>query len=193
MISCPPWPLPALSEQILAAAERAGRLTPSFMSALAATLGCSPSNTMVVAGGHTMMVRGDEGAQFFGLGGRVGVAQGQGVDPMVHAGGCTGCCLAPSLAGLLPYCRTQPPAAGLGFMATRLICMLPAAPGPLAPVQEAGKSVGMLALGVPPSVAMRGGFSAADAIFDGFGAGGGLTWRKARLILDRRNAQQGSA
>ncbi len=51
----------------------------------------------------------------------------------------------------------------------------------------------MLALGVPPSVAMRGGFSAADAIFDGFGAGGGLTWRKARLILDRRNAQQGSA
>lgn len=99
--------------KILAAAERAGRLTPSFMSALAATLGCSPSNTMVVAGGHTMM--------------------------------------------------------------------------------EAGKSVGMLALGVPPSVAMRGGFSAADAIFDGFGAGGGLTWRKARLILDRRNAQQGSA
>lgn len=96
--------------KILAAAERAGRLTPSFMSALAATLGCAPSNTMVVAGGHTMM--------------------------------------------------------------------------------EAGKSVGMLSLGVPPSVAMRGGFSAADAIFDGFGAGGGLTWRKARLILDRRNEQQ---
>ena len=47
--------------------------------------------------------------------------------------------------------------------------------------------MGMLTLGVPPSVAMRGGFSAADAIFDGFGAGGGLTWRKARLILDKRN------
>lgn len=62
---------------------------------------------------------------------------------------------------------------------------------PLVPrLQEAGKSVGMLSLGVPPSVAMRGGFSAADAIFDGFGAGGGLTWRKARLILDRRNEQQ---
>ncbi|KAL4437025.1 hypothetical protein ABPG75_004164 [Micractinium tetrahymenae] len=99
--------------KILAAAERAGRLTPSFMSALAATLGCPLSNTIVVAGGHTMM--------------------------------------------------------------------------------EAGKSVGMLALGVPPSVAMRGGFSAADAIFDGFGAGGGLTWRKARLMLHRRNQQQASA
>jgi len=46
----------------------------------------------------------------------------------------------------------------------------------------------MLTLGVPPSVSMRGGFSAADAIFDGFGAGGGLTWRKARLMLDKRNA-----
>lgn len=33
--------------------------------------------------------------------------------------------------------------------------------------QEAGKSAGMLTLGVPPSVAARGGFSAADAIFDG--------------------------
>lgn len=33
--------------------------------------------------------------------------------------------------------------------------------------QEAGKSAGMLTLGVPPSVAQRGGFSAADALFDG--------------------------
>lgn len=96
--------------KILAAAERAGRLTPSFMSDLAATLGCSPSNTIVVAGGHTMM--------------------------------------------------------------------------------EAVKSVGMLALGVPPSVAMRGGFSAADAIFDGFGPGGGLTWKKAKLILEKRNSSR---
>ncbi|PSC67069.1 haloacid dehalogenase-like hydrolase domain-containing protein [Micractinium conductrix] len=92
--------------KILSAAERAGRLTPSVMAALAATLGSPLNKTVVVAGGHSIME---------------------------------------------------------------------------------GKSVGMLTLGVPPSVAMRGGFSAADAIFDGFGAGGGLTWRKARLILDKRN------
>jgi hypothetical protein len=56
-------------------------------------------------------------------------------------------------------------------------------------LQEAGKSAGMLALGVPPGVASRGGFSAADAIFDGYGAGGGLTWAKANLILNKRREQ----
>lgn len=55
---------------------------------------------------------------------------------------------------------------------------------------EAGKSVGMLALGVPPSVAMRGGFSAADGIFDGYGPGGGLTWHKAKLMLAKHHRQQ---
>lgn len=56
--------------------------------------------------------------------------------------------------------------------------------------QEAGKTAGMLTLGVPPSVAMRGGFSAADGIFDGYGAGGGLTWRKAKLMLQKMQAGQ---
>ena len=70
----------------------------------------------------------------------------------------------------------------------------PPAPLPACPalpcLQEAGKSAGMLALGVPPGVASRGGFSAADAIFDGYGAGGGLTWAKANLILNKRRQQQ---
>lgn len=56
--------------------------------------------------------------------------------------------------------------------------------------QEAGKSAGMLTLGVPPSVAMRGGFSAADGIFDGYGAGGGLTWRKARIMHEKHAEKQ---
>lgn len=54
---------------------------------------------------------------------------------------------------------------------------------------EAGKSVGMLTLGVPPSVAARGGFSAADALFDGYGPGGGLTWHKAKIMLAKKQQQ----
>jgi hypothetical protein len=60
-------------------------------------------------------------------------------------------------------------------------------------VQEAAKSAGMLALAVPPNVASRGGFSAADAVFDGYGAGGGLTWRKAKLLLRKKFAAGGTA
>lgn len=57
--------------------------------------------------------------------------------------------------------------------------------------QEAGKSAGMLTLAVPPSVAQRGSFPAANAMFDGFGAGGGLTYHKAGLMLAKhKQAQQ---
>lgn len=58
-------------------------------------------------------------------------------------------------------------------------------------LQEAGRSAGMLALAVPPSVAMRGGFAAADAVFDGYGAGGGLTWWKAKLLLQKKRMAEG--
>ena len=53
-------------------------------------------------------------------------------------------------------------------------------------LMEAGKGVGMLVAGVPPSLAARGGYSAMDSGFDGYGAGGGLTGRKLKIMLDRR-------
>ena len=43
---------------MVTAAERAGRITPQFMAALAATLDVPCSSTMIVAGGHTIMVGG---------------------------------------------------------------------------------------------------------------------------------------
>lgn len=43
--------------QMITAAERAGKLTPQFMGALAATLGSPLEDTIVVAGGNTIMVR----------------------------------------------------------------------------------------------------------------------------------------
>jgi beta-phosphoglucomutase-like phosphatase (HAD superfamily) len=100
----------AVDPKIMTAAERAGKLTPQLMGAIAATLDTPAGQTMVVAGGNTLM--------------------------------------------------------------------------------EAGKSAGMLTLGVPPSVAQRGGFSAADAIFDGYGPGGGLTWHKAKLMLQKHQDRQ---
>jgi hypothetical protein len=50
--------LPCVLLQMMAAAERAGLITPQFMSALATTLGTGLSSTMVVGGGHTILVRG---------------------------------------------------------------------------------------------------------------------------------------
>ncbi|EFN59021.1 hypothetical protein CHLNCDRAFT_137701 [Chlorella variabilis] len=101
----------AVDPKMMAAAERAGLISPQFMSALADSLGTSPGSTLVVGGGHTIL--------------------------------------------------------------------------------EAGRSAGMLALAVPPSVAMRGGFAAADAVFDGYGAGGGLTWWKAKLLLQKKRMAEG--
>lgn len=56
-------------------------------------------------------------------------------------------------------------------------------------VMEAAKGAGLYVAGVPPSLAARGGYSAMDAGFDGFGAGGGLTWRRLRSILQSRGVQ----
>lgn len=53
-------------------------------------------------------------------------------------------------------------------------------------LMEAGKGAGMLVAGVPPSLAARGGYAAANAMFDGFGSGGGLTWRKAKAMMEAR-------
>lgn len=50
-------------------------------------------------------------------------------------------------------------------------------------LMESAKMAGLKTFGVPPSLAARGGYTAMDAGFDGFGAGGGLTWRKLKAIL----------
>jgi hypothetical protein len=55
-------------------------------------------------------------------------------------------------------------------------------------LMEAGKGAGMMTAGVPPALAARGGYTAMDARFDGIGAGGGLTWRKLKGMLDARAA-----
>lgn len=57
-------------------------------------------------------------------------------------------------------------------------------------IMEAGKGVGMFVAGVPASRSKRGGFSAADGSFDGFGAGGGLTWRKAKTMMESQNKKK---
>lgn len=56
-------------------------------------------------------------------------------------------------------------------------------------LMSSGKSVGLLVAAVPPSLAARGGYGSADAQFDGFGAGGGVTWRKLRAMLEARRPQ----
>lgn len=53
-------------------------------------------------------------------------------------------------------------------------------------LMESAKGAGMFTAGVPPSLAARGGYTAMDAGYDGFGAGGGLTWRRLNSILDSR-------
>lgn len=54
---------------------------------------------------------------------------------------------------------------------------------------EAAKTAGLMAAAVPPSLAARGGYSAADASFDGYGAGGGVTWRKLKAMMQARAAE----
>ena len=49
--------LPARA-QIMTAAERAGQLTPHLMAAIAATQDTPTAQTIVVAGGNTLMVGG---------------------------------------------------------------------------------------------------------------------------------------
>jgi hypothetical protein len=59
-------------------------------------------------------------------------------------------------------------------------------------IMEAGKGVGMWVAGVPPALFKKGGFGAADATFDGFGSGGGLTWRKAKAMVESKNTKRNS-
>lgn len=54
---------------------------------------------------------------------------------------------------------------------------------------ESAKTAGMLAAAVPPSLAARGGYTAADVSFDGFGPGGGVTWRKLKAMLQAQQAR----
>ena len=97
--------------KLLAAAERAGLITPQLLAAVVATLGAPAASTVLLAGGATTM--------------------------------------------------------------------------------EAGKQCGVLVGAVPPSLATRGGYPAQDVAFDGFGPGGGVTWRKLKAMLDaRRGGQQ---
>jgi len=53
-------------------------------------------------------------------------------------------------------------------------------------LMSSAKSAGLFTCGVPPSLQGRGGYTAADGIFDGFGAGGGLTWRRLSKSLAAR-------
>lgn len=54
-------------------------------------------------------------------------------------------------------------------------------------LMEAAKGAGLMTAGVPPSLAKRGGYGKAmDAGFDGFGPGGGLTWRKLKAMMQSR-------
>lgn len=53
-------------------------------------------------------------------------------------------------------------------------------------LMESAKGAGLFTAGVPPSLTARGGYTAMDASFDGFGAGGGLTWRRLSRALDSR-------
>ena len=56
-------------------------------------------------------------------------------------------------------------------------------------LMEAAKGAGLATAGVPPSLMARGGYAAMDWGFDGFGAGGGLTWRKLKSMLAARAAE----
>lgn len=53
-------------------------------------------------------------------------------------------------------------------------------------LMECAKGAGLFTAGVPPSLTARGGYTAMDASFDGFGAGGGLTWKRLSRALDSR-------
>jgi hypothetical protein len=50
---------------------------------------------------------------------------------------------------------------------------------------QAGRSAGMMSVAVPPALSARGSFGSADAVFDGFGPGGGITWRRLQGMLSR--------
>lgn len=151
-LGCPPH-APMHPSQIMTAAERAGKLTPQLMAAISATLDTPAAQTMVVAGGNTLMVSGCVVA-------------------------CCCCARMCVKTWMTHGCRQggaayRPPLAPPASSTVHCSCTI----APHIFEQEAGKSAGMLTLGVPPSVAQRGGFSAADALFDGCEC-----WRGAGLL-----------
>ena len=53
-------------------------------------------------------------------------------------------------------------------------------------IMQAAAAVGIFTAGVPPSLAKRGGYAAMQAGFDGFGPGGGVTYRKLQGMMQQR-------
>ena len=51
---------------------------------------------------------------------------------------------------------------------------------------KSAKGAGMTAVAVPGRRAGGGSFPGADAVCDGFGPGGGATWRRVRSLIDKR-------
>ena len=55
-------------------------------------------------------------------------------------------------------------------------------------VMQVAKEAGVVSIAVPPPLSARGTFPHADYSFDGFGPGGGITWRRTASILDKHSA-----
>ena len=55
-------------------------------------------------------------------------------------------------------------------------------------VTQVAKEAGVVSIAVPPPLSARGTFPYADYSFDGFGPGGGITWRRTAGILDKHSA-----
>ena len=106
---------------------------------------------------------------------------GIGVDPKLRAASARAGLITPAFVAAL-VATMDTPLASTAVVAGQLSLM------------SAAKTLGMVVAAVPPSLAARGGYScSSDAQFDGFGAGGGVTWRKLRLMLEARRQQQQQA
>lgn len=57
-------------------------------------------------------------------------------------------------------------------------------------LMQAARSASVLATVVPPAMSAQGAFSNANAKFDGFGPGGGVTWRRLEAMLKKANGEQ---
>ena len=53
---------------------------------------------------------------------------------------------------------------------------------------QAAKQAGVASIAVPPPLSARGTFPDADYAFDGFGPGGGITWRRVDALLTKQSA-----
>ena len=52
---------------------------------------------------------------------------------------------------------------------------------------QAAKQAGVASIAVPPPLSARGTFPDADYAFDGFGPGGGITWRRVDALLTKQS------